>query len=332
MDLLHQDSGMYQIYNEYLQTVQRYAIDSKIKALSIRYYRINMTRTNTDEELSMMMTKKYGSTYDIYDLTPVLEMSPLMYTSDNDDTNQGVIRRTNGTLTILGIAEPLPGDLFHFYDANGNDEKDNIEYFTVDNVNYNKDAASININQVEFSTANITKRSVEQLTILNQFYYIKEFKKFFSSDLYQNYSQLLEHRNDYVDLINTYYNPLKCWFSIKETGHSKKEYLNDLINNVIYYLNDKYALSFNPVLMEPSRNVLVIRRLIENGTITLDEIGLNNPEFITNVDDINLIRKVSELQFLYNSFENYELPDNNKIGTDIEKTNSVVRDLDGNVI
>ncbi len=333
MDLLHQDSGMYQIYNEYLKVAQQYAVDSKIKALSIRYYRINMTRTNTDEEMSMMMTKKYGSTYDIYDLTQIMELSPLSYTNENAEDNQGVIRTTNGTMTLLGIAQPLPGDLFHFYSANENESEEDIEYFTVDNVTFNQSNSSMNINQIEFSTANITKRSVDSLTILNQFYYVKEFKKYFSSDLYQNYTVLLNSRNEDVDFVNKFYNAIKCTYRTGNETENKQE-IDSILNQVIYYLNDTYRLNFNPILMDPPSDIPQLKSKIENNEIVLNDTGYNSGNLadIINNNDILLIRKISKLQYLYDSFTNFKLPDNKEIGTDIEKTNNTVKDLDGNII
>ena len=41
INILNQDSYMYELYNEYLNNLQFYQLNGKINALSIRYYKIN---------------------------------------------------------------------------------------------------------------------------------------------------------------------------------------------------------------------------------------------------------------------------------------------------
>ena len=116
INILNQDSYMYELYNEYLNNLQFYQLNGKINALSIRYYKINYEKSNgIENELDMVNTKKFGKTYDIFDFVPVLESTQFNYSNMNDESNQGVIRNTQGMLTIMCVEEPLPNDVFHLY-------------------------------------------------------------------------------------------------------------------------------------------------------------------------------------------------------------------------
>ena len=96
--------------------MQFYQLNGNIKSLSIRYYKKNYALSKgIHAELDLVSSKKYDKVYDIFDFTPVLESQTFQYQNMNDENNQGVIRTTNGQLTIMCVEEPLPNDIFHFY-------------------------------------------------------------------------------------------------------------------------------------------------------------------------------------------------------------------------
>jgi len=363
MDVLHQDTGMYTIYNEYLRTVQDYALN-KIKSLPIRYYKINIARTKgIDTEIKLINNKRYNIAYDIFDLTQVIDTQPLTYSNEQDETNQGIIRKTYGTMTIFGINQPLPGDIFHYYASGVDPEADKgvnqsvqetIEYFTVNNVTFIKNAQNLNIYMIEFSTANIGKNIADNLNIINHFYYLKEFKKFFDSEIYEDYIKLINNRNSYMIEIDKLYNSTKCQYILDFDNIKKlpiddtiKLKLTDLgklinlkINQAIYTLADKHSLNFAPVLFRKEVPFIkdILRDIILKDTTSFEMLRSVCDKCITQVNNI------ADLEYIYNRLENYKMDQFKEIGTDLEhanryvntdeKTNttSVVRDLKGNVI
>jgi len=305
MDRLHQDSNIYNMYNEYLNTVQKYALNT-MKSIPIKYYRTNMIRTkNIDTELNYIDSKWYNKSYDVFEMTPVIEATPLTYSTEMDESNQGVVRRTQGSITIFGINKPVVGDLFIYYSNNVDSE--NNEYFTVDNVNFIKTSTDINIYNLEFSSANIKASTVSNLNILNQFYYLKEFHKFYDVVIYNDYINMFNNRNDYIDNINRYYNNRYAKYIFNDDS--------DINNNYNYYisvLNNKYNLGFK-----------YVRNPINNNLPLENDINNINSEVI---DQLILINRI------YNTLENYQMDQFNAMGTDINISNQTVKDLEGNIL
>ncbi len=307
-DVLHQDMYMYDIYTEYLNKIEYYALNSQYNSLSIRYYKQNIPLTKgVYDDLDVLITDKYSRAYEIFDFTPVLEMTPLTYSTNNDEENQGVIRKTEGTLTILAISEPLPGDIFNFYEYASTNE-----YFEVLDVNFVYSVKKLNIYQLTFETANFHKSSVEALNIHEHYYYLKEFKRFYSSVLYDEYTELIKNRNTKLEQLSNYYNSVKCYYdnnlpsSLSDIANSILNYLNEKV-----HLNNKFILDY-PVLRDASGLVIELR---------IEQTYLPDPSYVPQPYDPNvpydpylgklqdpLLKLVYELQVPYFKFINYQQP------------------------
>ena len=350
-DVLHQDMYAYDIYAEYLNKIEHYSINSTINSLSIRYYKQNIPFTmGTVDELDVIVTPGYSRAYDIFDFTPVLESQPLTYTNENDETNQGVIRRTQGTMTIMAVIEPLPGDVLNFYQHGSTNE-----FFSVSEVNFVHAVKDLNIYQIEFHTANWSVKSVEDMTIINHYYFVKEFRKFYDSTLYESYATLLESRNTELESINIGYDCVGTKYDDKITLSNGDiitlpESKVILLNSTLRYLNDKVQLPIKYIDgydIQRGPDGLVIQ-IMESDTYIPD------PNYVTPPYDPNVpydpyagqiqsvvMEKVRVLQDLYYDFINYQDPlDGNidttgiKPETKIFKEDAVeiIRDLDGNTI
>ncbi len=350
-DVLHQDMYAYDIYAEYLNKIEHYSINSTINSLSIRYYKQNIPFTKgTVDELDVIVTAGYNRAYDIFDFTPVLESQPLSYTNDNDETNQGVIRRTQGTMTIMAVIEPLPGDILNFYQHGSTNE-----FFNVDEVTFVHSVKDLNIYQIQFSTSNWTKQGVEDMTIINHYYFVKEFKKFYDSSLYESYATLLEDRNDMLEDINLGYDCVGTKYNDTITlsdgsNMALPEAKVMLLNSTLLYLNDKVKLNIKyvdgySVLRGPDDLVIIM---------TEADTYIPDPTYITPPYDPNIpydpyagqiqstiMENVRVLQDIYYKFINYQDPlDGNIDTTGIEELPDVfnkdaveiIRDLDGNTI
>lgn len=337
-DVLHQDMYAYDIYAEYLNKIEHYSINSTINSLSIRYYKQNFPNTKgIRDEIDVVVNPGYNRAYDIFDFTPVLESQPLNYTNDMDETGQGVIRRTQGTMTIMAVTEPLPGDIFNFYQHGSTNE-----YFSVDEVNFVHAVKDLNIYQIQFSTAQWKRSTIESLTIITHYYFVKEFRKFYDSSLYEGYATLLETRNDELDLINQKYDCIGTKYTDTITLSdsttiplpAEKE---QLLNSILLYLNEKVSLGIKYVSgyqILRDTNDLVI-------PITLPDTFVDDPTNPGQPVQSTIMEKVRVLQDIYFSFINYQSPLDGKIdNTDTtpiaptfdEDATTIIRDLDGNAI
>ena len=351
-DTLHQDMYAYDIYAEYLNKIEQYALNSTINSLSIRYYKQNFPLTKgIYDELDVVSTSGYGRTYDIFDFAPVLQMQPLSYQVQNDETNQGIIRKTQGTLTLLAVVEPLPGDIFNFY-QNGSTN----EFFSVSTVNFVYSVKDLNIYELTFETANWKKKSIEDMIINEHYYYVKEFRKFYDSTLYDAYSELLTDRNNMLRDINAGYDCIGMYYTDTVT-----------INGATYKLNVNQELKLNSTLLYLNEKVKLGIKLIANRKIEYDPktgLVLEITERDTYVPDPNYIqpniidptvpydpyagmvqstimKKVYDLQNIYYKFINYQAPlDGNPDSTGIITNNdtfkedavTIIKDLNGNTI
>ncbi|RLA81869.1 MAG: hypothetical protein DRG78_08460 [Epsilonproteobacteria bacterium] len=343
-DTLHQDMYVYDIYAEYLNKIEHYALNSSINSLSIRYYKQNFPLTKgIHNELDVVVTSMYGRTYDIFDFTPVLESTPLTYSTTNDETNQGVIRKTEGTMTIMAVLEPLPGDVLNFYQHGSTNE-----FFSVNEVNFVHSVKDLNIYQITFSTSNWTLKSIEDMNISEHYYYMKEFKKFYSSELYEDYSDLLNNRNDVMEVINKYYD---C--AAPDYNNNLSDTLKNKVNSTLLYLNEKVNLQ-NKIILD--HEILYDSSgLVQE--ITEEETYIAIPDYIPEPYDPNipydpyvgkssdeLLTSVRYLQDKYYKFINYQTPiDGNQDTTGItdltvenktfkEDAIHIIKDLDGNII
>ena len=350
-DVLHQDMYAYDIYAEYLNKIEHYSINSTINSLSIRYYKQNIPFTKgTHDELDVIVTPGYSRAYDIFDFTPVLESQPLTYTNENDETNQGVIRKTQGTMTIMAVQEPLPGDILNFYQHGSTNE-----YFSVTEVNFVHSVKDLNIYQIQFETSNWHKASIENLTVINHYYFVKEFRQFYDSSLYEAYATLLETRNDELELINDGYNCSTTHYTdfvtlSDATLLELPQVKIDLLNSTLLYLNEKVKLAIKVVLgysiLRDTEGLVLV--------ITEADTYVPDPTYIAPSYDPNVpydpyagqiqstvMEKVRIMQDLYYGFINYSTPLDGNIDTTgletqdpvfAEDAVQIIRDLDGNAI
>jgi hypothetical protein len=323
-DTLHQDMYLYDVYSEYLNKIKYYSLNSTINSLSIRYYKVNLDKTiGVESDLSMITVGQELITYDIYDFTPVLESAPLSYSTENDEDGQGLIRKTRGTLTVLAVTEPLPGDIFNLY-QNGSTN----EFFTVEDVNYVQSVKDLNIYQINFATSQLYKQTVNDLSVGAHFYYVKEFHNFFVSDLYDDYKNLLTNRNYMVDHINEFYDYNACKYIDKNMTDAQ----TTLANSMILYLNELVQINSKVII-----GYSIIKDIPNDYALRLQDTDCLYDDPINGPTQIHLMIKIKELQDVYFKFILYQIP------TDYLPQNpdtlhndttgvAIVKDLNGNAI
>lgn len=318
INILNQDSYMYELYNEYLNNLQFYQLNGKINALSIRYYKINYEKSyGIENELDMVNTKKFGKTYDIFDFVPVLESTQFNYSNMNDESNQGVIRNTQGMLTIMCVEEPLPNDVFHLY---SNDSE--IEYMQVTSVNFIMSVKKLHIYQIEYTTANLVKNTVDKFKINYHFYFLREFSRFVGSSVYNDIVTLANSRDEDIVTINKYYNSRKCSYGVVTFDNNT----NIIINKMLSIISENvYIPEIYPILSVDQNIDYTIKLEFDTAALNL------NHELITLVSKIyNIYYNLLNYSIIKNETVNASIPVKNTSVKDYDIT--TIKDLDGNII
>ena len=189
------NSYMYEVYDEYLD---RYYINALMysysSGLMIKYYSIKVNESyNFDQETSIQ-TSFRNFKFNVYNFSPIVEMEPAVQQLLFDSTLQGTSYNTNISFTMVGIQNPLPGDLFHFYDLTQKKRIDRTEIFRVTNVNYvrsfniNNSTNSIKIYKIEAEQAPLKYSSLETIdekNILDTYFWDTDISDFIKEDVYE---------------------------------------------------------------------------------------------------------------------------------------------------
>ena len=284
----NQNDYQYGLYQEQLQQINKNSLlYSNNPELVIKYFSINLALSNNIDQVDVlfpqnvptsgdddinqqdytasntsaihgtgMFDKFENFTYDIFEFTPVIEMSPFQY-SPNSDNNDGI----SGSMSLMTIDRPKVGDLFTYYakrDKYGNNVVDQTEIFQVTSIQMQRTSNDIlPIYQLEFKTANILYENLKKFSINEIFFYDNLQNNFTSSKCWDNY-QIISNDNDKFKLINKNYNKDKAYYefntlNINKAGSpfiDKKVPL--IFNNLIKRIQDS---TYNQSRLKPVKNI-----------------------------------------------------------------------------
>jgi len=219
----------YGLYDDYLsQLDDNLILYSNQNSMSIQYWNIVVQESFNTNDLSFQNSyKKF--TYDIYHFMPTLEMSPLTYQINYETQHSGTSNIATGSMTIFLLDKPLPGDLFTFYSTE--DVHNSGEVFRVSNVRYMRTTKNkLKLFQLDFETAPLTRNSVDNLRINNIYYWDTELNKFFPEDKYNILLDLNENRDELLNEINKYYNPITGVY--EESENTNPVLLNSILKKI----------------------------------------------------------------------------------------------------
>jgi len=223
----------YNIYDEYIERYYLNAIKyARFNGLPIRYYKIEVQDSfNFDIETSIQTSYK-NFQYSIYDFVPVIEANPPVQQNYFDPTIQGTSYNVTITLTIAGIKNPLPGDLFRYYDLNEKENLDKAEIFRVKHVDYiraiNK---KVFIYRIEAEYAPLKYESlldIEENRIINHYIWNNDLDEF-----------ITEEQFDYFNFIKNNYNTINNKLS-ELYDQTDNSYQLCKLNSIIKIIQYKY--------------------------------------------------------------------------------------------
>lgn len=292
------DNYGYSLYNEYVDRFAENALKyANRRGLSIRYYKINMEESSGEyeEEIALQLSyKKF--VYDIYNFVPVVDMSPPTTQIYYDQNERGTSYVTTFTMTITNIKNPLPGDLFHFYDTKSTRNVDATEVFRIKRVLYNR---SMNKNhgiyQVEVESAPYSISSLDNFTIKNQYYYNHEIQEYYTSDDFQFAKYISDHKDLFKKEILS---KLDYNYEHSTYGYSKLDFL-------IKYLG-QFGCSSNYIKLEEYYNLAEFMYIFDRYYFDLNLHPITNEklyEVIDVVDDPNTVEIESGQTLEFNDIE-----------------------------
>ena len=330
-NILNQDYYQYELFSEYLKHLNKYLYNSNKKSLPIKYYHINLNKnTNYDNDNVLAGTglqhsfnthntyngKNRGNIiYDIFEFTPTLNSNSHTYQINTDEGGTSMI--TSGTITLYSIVEPLPGDLFHYYN-----ESDNLEVFKVIGINFIRTIHNSNTNtenktksisntlklyEIQFEssfinyntlTRNITESftNIDNINSVNPytinyygqndftqgpelFYFINEFDFYFNSTEFENYKFLIKNKETIIRELNKYYDSINCTYA---------------------FINKKEVLKLKEILLTQLNTEEV--DIIINSIITLEKDALNIFKFLSKEINSFSIKATPYLKVIKDSF------------------------------
>lgn len=252
----NQNEYHYGLYQELLQQIKKNSLlYSDNPELVIKYFSINLALSNNIDQADVLFSQNVPSstddigdlskneqdfqasqsntihgtgmfdkyqnfTYDIFEFTPILEMSPFTY-SPNSDINNG----TSGSLSLMTIDKPKVGDLFTYYNKvskSGESIVDQTEIFQISSVQMQRTSNSIlPIFQLEFKTANILYESLKKFSIHDIFFYDNLQNNFTSSKCWENYQKVTDDNKNFK-LIAKNYNRYQSRYEFNTVSFNKE--------------------------------------------------------------------------------------------------------------
>jgi hypothetical protein len=277
----------------------------------------NNTSNYTASEVSEihgtgMFDKFENFTYDIFEFTPVIEMSPFQYTP-NSDNNVG----TTGSMSLMTIDRPNVGDLFVYYDKKndqGESVTDQTEILQITSVQMQRTSNDIlPIYQLEFKMANIKQEHLKKLSINEIYFYDNLQNNFTSSKCWSEYQRIsgndftneLKEINKNYNKDNAYYefNTLDCTLDSKP---ELKKQIPLVFNNLIKRLTESsYNQSRLKIVKNISTNLSIYEFLegvegsvedLGKKTLLLKPIVFENTNVIAPIDLKNQVLEDNEIQ------------------------------------
>lgn len=206
--LLTQDFYQYSLYDEYLKNINYYLLNSKKSSIVVKFYHGNIAKsTNYNNETSIHNIEKFNETiYDVFEFCPTMDNQAIQYQIGRNDNRLGYDINSTNTITIFQMVEPLPDDLFSFY-------SEDREIFRVVSVNYIQSVhKNLKLYQLTYENAPVVKASIDNYQINETFYFNNEFDQWFPSAYYPNFVGLIKYKQEYINIIKKYYDPMVCYF------------------------------------------------------------------------------------------------------------------------
>jgi hypothetical protein len=210
--LLTQDFYQYEVYNEYIRNINYYLLNSKKSSLVVKYYRQSVKLSDNFENVTEIHNtdRQKETTYTVFEFCPTMDATAINYFIGRNDNRLGYDINSNNTITIFQMEEPLPNDIFYFYSEPN-------EIFRVTNVQFIQTVhKSLKLYQLTYENAALLKTSIDNpknFPLDETFYFNNEFDIWFPSEVYSNFTGLIQHKDTLIKIIKRFYNNFECYYT-----------------------------------------------------------------------------------------------------------------------
>lgn len=269
-------------HREYLKLINFYQ-NFKRPSIFVRYYNVNMDISISDQDTNSTydIYKSSRIVFDIYDLTPVYMINPLVNATNNVPDMAGQMFESTTSIVVYTIRRPRINDIVTFYSPVESNEIYRVSNYRIPiNMLYAGDD-SVHIYELDLEIAPFDK--TDMLNIGQSFVYDLSSEKYLTKDQYMSYIRKLD---TYHELLNEY---AKFYDHIRDLYRSQT-YIPLISNQVIYQFKKYYSQTHT--------------RLFDN---IYSPFGLT--EFLPQDDNID-ITKINHNEFETNTYQIYNIVTN----------------------
>lgn len=295
-----------QYHQEYLTLINRYS-DFKRTGPFIRYYNINYENSIRHDVINSSFDVYNISDikFDIYELTPIYNIAPIINTTSNQPEKIGQIFDGITTVTIHTIDVPRIHDLITFYDPIKSGE-----IFRVINIRTGINAyysdPKLTWYEMDLEVAPI--KDTSQLKIYKHYVYDIHKEKYYNYTDYKNKLEIIEQINQKINILENFYSLVFDFYHV-----------NDIVpffaNDVILYFKDRISQNNSVRLFNDLKKPYGFQDRFPSHTpdyntsnIELFDLSINDfidPLSIDNSDLDTLISTSVDLYELISSNDNY---------------------------
>jgi hypothetical protein len=232
-----------QYHQEYLELINRFG-NHKRSSSFIRYYNINYDESTKHPDIASTFDLYDSNSikFDIYELTPTFNISPIVSATSNVIDKKGQMFDSVTTITIFTIELPRINDLVTFYDP-----VKSGEIFRVNNIRTSINAyysdPKLTWYEMDLEVAPI--RDTSLLKISKHYVYDSHKEKYYNYEDYTEKTNLINTINGEIQVINQYYSAYNDFYRVDNL-------VPYIANQAIIYFKDRISLNDNSIrLFDP---------------------------------------------------------------------------------
>jgi hypothetical protein len=200
-----------QYHQEYLSLINLY-MNYKRPGTFIKYYNINYDESiKNPETLSTYDLYNSSIKFDIYDLTPTFNISPIISATTNATDKKGQMFDGVTTITIYTIALPRINDLIAFYVPIQSGELYRVNSIRTSINAYYSDP-KLTWYEMDLEVAPI--KDTSKLIISKNYIYDLHKEQYFNYEDYTRKTDVVRYLNDYINIITPYYDSIRDYYRV----------------------------------------------------------------------------------------------------------------------
>lgn len=227
-------------HQEYLKLINHYD-NFKRPSIFIRYYNINYDYSKSHPEIKSNYelynsTNKSSIEFDIYDLTPLYNISPIINSTTFSQDKIGQMFEGVSTIVTHTIKYPRIHDLITFYHPMKSNEVFRVINFKVA-INAIYSQPEVNWFEMDLEIAPL--KTTENLKIVNHYVYDIPVKKYLLYDDYKRKTNLISKINDTISILKKYYHKT---LDVYVYNMYDNNYIPLITNQAINQFKDQFKL------------------------------------------------------------------------------------------